>query len=444
MKKEQMWIRIAAPAFAVGLLTSSAAAQSVGVYRGASGARDASLASADSALGTTPVAALSWNPAGLASIEAPEFDLAFATVQARGKFTNRVDSDGLLRDANGMVPDGAVAYPLHRWSIVAAAGVLTDGALGGSWSYQDAPGVAGATYGVATHRSGVIVLRPTGGVGVRIGSRVAVGGSVSVLWNRNELKAPYIFQTQAPLVGLKTLLDVHATGTGWSGSLGATVKPHRNVTAALSWRTPTTLTTRGRASGDAWAQFAALGVAADSTFEYSAAVRNSFPSMLTAGGAWDVTPQWRLAGQLERWGWRDAFSSLPITLTNGTNGVINSLVGSSTIEEVVPLDWKNQLVRRVGAEFACRPSVTVRAGYAFSPSPVPTDTLTPMTAAIVEHTLGFGVGLVQGKTHVDIGVQWSPATERRVQDTSLQGSEYDGTTVAVGVQGIVVSVRRRF
>jgi hypothetical protein len=67
-----------------------------------------------------------------------------------------------------------------------------------------------------------------------------------------------------------------------------------------------------------------------------------------------------------------------------------------------------------------------------------------MTAAIVEHTLGFGVGLVQGKTHVDIGVQWSPATERRVQDTSLQGSEYDGTTVAVGVQGIVVSVRRRF
>jgi hypothetical protein len=31
-----------------------------------------------------------------------------------------------------------------------------------------------------------------------------------------------------------------------------------------------------------------------------------------------------------------------------------------------------------------------------------------------------------------------------VQNTSLQGSEYDNTSVAVGVQGLVVSVRRRF
>ena len=427
-----------------GLLSGSAAAQSVGVYRGASGARDASMASADSVLGSTPVAALSWNPAGLASIEAPEFDLAVATLSARGKFTNRVDSNGFLSDARGIVPDGTVAFPVRNGQFVVAGGLLTDGAIAGSWSYQDVPGAAGATYGVATHRSGVVVLRPTAAVGARLGSRFAVGGSVSMLWNRNELQAPYIFQTQAPLVGLKTLLDVHATGTGWSASLGAIAKPHRTVTAGVAWRSQTTLTTRGEATGDAWAQFAALGVAADSTFAYSAAVRNSFPSMLAAGGAWEVTPRLRVAGQLERWGWRDAFSTLPITLTNGTNAVINSLVGSSTIEEEVPLDWKNQLVRRVGAEFTCRPAVVVRGGYAFSPSPVPTDTLTPMTAAIVEHTFGVGLGLVQGKTHIDVGFQWSPATERRVQNTALQGSEYDNTSVAVGVQGLVLSVRRRF
>jgi hypothetical protein len=86
----------------------------------------------------------------------------------------------------------------------------------------------------------------------------------------------------------------------------------------------------------------------------------------------------------------------------------------------------------------------LRGGYAYSPSPVPTDTLTPMTAAIVEHTFGFGLGVVQGKTTFDAGYQWSPAAERRVQNTILQGSEYDGTSVAVGVQGFVLSVRRRF
>ena len=86
----------------------------------------------------------------------------------------------------------------------------------------------------------------------------------------------------------------------------------------------------------------------------------------------------------------------------------------------------------------------VRGGYAYSPSPVPTDTLTPMTAAIVEHTFGVGLGLIQGKTSIDVGFQWSPTTERRVQNTALQGSEYDGTSVAVGAQGLVVSLRRRF
>ena len=101
-------------------------------------------------------------------------------------------------------------------------------------------------------------------------------------------------------------------------------------------------------------------------------------------------------------------------------------------------------MRRVGVEYTWTPAVVVRGGYAFSPSPVPTDTLTPMTAAIVEHTFGVGVGMVQGKTHLDVGFHWSAASERRVQNTALQGSEYNNTSVAVGVQGLVVSVRRRF
>jgi len=110
----------------------------------------------------------------------------------------------------------------------------------------------------------------------------------------------------------------------------------------------------------------------------------------------------------------------------------------------VPLAWDNQIIRRVGTEYKCRPAVTLRGGYAYSPSPVPTTTLTPMTAAIVEHTFGVGVGLLEGKTQLDIGYQWSPQTERRVPDTALAGTEYDNTSVAVGVQGLVFSVRRRF
>ena len=151
MQKDLMSRRVLTLALAAGLIASSASAQSVGVYRGASGARDASMASADSVLGATPVEALSRNPAGLTSVDAPEFDVAFATLSARGRFTNRVDSNGSLSDASGMVPDGAIAFPFRNRSLVVAGGLLTEGALAGSWSYKDAPGAAGPTLR-ATHR----------------------------------------------------------------------------------------------------------------------------------------------------------------------------------------------------------------------------------------------------------------------------------------------------
>jgi long-subunit fatty acid transport protein len=435
-------VSIALTALALGPV--AAQAQSVGVYRGVFDAREASLASAGSVLGGSPVSALAWNPAALAWTESPEASAAVAAASASGHFTNRVDASGRLEDAFGLVPDGALAVPIHGYPIVVAGGLLTEGAIAGSWHYRDAPGVAGATYGLETHRSGVLVLRPTAGVGIRLGNVASIGGSVSMLWNRNELQAPYIFQSQAPLVGLKTLLDVHATGTGFNATLGAMVKPHDRLSAALSWRSGTTLTTHGTATGDAWAQFEALGVDADASFTYDAAVRNRFPSMIAAGAVFQATDRLSLTGQVERWGWRDAFSSLPITLTDGTNAVVNGLVGSSTIQENVPLAWDDQVVRRMGAEYAWSPTLMLRGGYAYSPSPVPTGTLTPMTAAIVEHTVGVGAGLVQGRTRIDLGLQWSPAADRFVTNTDLKGSEYNASGVSVGTRALVVSVTRRF
>lgn len=75
---------------------------------------------------------------------------------------------------------------------------------------------------------------------------------------------------------------------------------------------------------------------------------------------------------------------------------------------------------------------------------MPTETLTPMTAAIVEHTFGFGVGITQGPLRLDLGYQWSPMSQRRVGDTQLQGSDYDAIALGVGVQGLVIGVRRAF
>jgi long-subunit fatty acid transport protein len=90
------------------------------------------------------------------------------------------------------------------------------------------------------------------------------------------------------------------------------------------------------------------------------------------------------------------------------------------------------------------PTLTLRGGYAHTPSPVPAATLTPMTAAIVAHTIGAGVGVTRGRMQLDLGYVWSPTSSRRVVDTALQGREYDATSIGVGVQSLVVGVRTRF
>lgn len=63
-----------------------------------------------------------------------------------------------------------------------------------------------------------------------------------------------------------------------------------------------------------------------------------------------MNPRWLVAFQADRVNWKEAFVTLPVTLTNGTNAVINSLVGGNSMQEGIPLQWKDQYGFHVGAE----------------------------------------------------------------------------------------------
>jgi len=140
------------------------------------------------------------------------------------------------------------------------------------WKYVDAPGTAGATYGLQQQKSAINALRMAAGVGVSFGSKFSWGATVGADYNTNTLQAPYIFQTQPQLAGLKTLLDLHTSGVGWNASLGALAHPTRKLEVGLAWKSRTVINSSGTAIGDAYAQFAALGVSAPANFIYSARV----------------------------------------------------------------------------------------------------------------------------------------------------------------------------
>ena len=80
------------------------------------------------------------------------------------------------------------------------------------WHYVDAPGTLGVTYGMQEQKSAILAGRAAAGFGVRLGKKLSIGATVGADYNSNTLHAPYIFQSQPVLMGLKTLLDLHTNG----------------------------------------------------------------------------------------------------------------------------------------------------------------------------------------------------------------------------------------
>jgi long-subunit fatty acid transport protein len=97
----------------------------------------------------------------------------------------------------------------------------------------------------------------------------------------------------------------------------------------------------------------------------------------------------------------------------------------------VPLDWKDRFVFRFGVEYAVIEEVRLRAGYTHGASPAASSTLTPLTGAIMEHTITAGVGHQRGPLRVDLAYQYSLPSSESVGTSGLLAGEHDASRVEV-------------
>ena len=144
-------------------------------------------------------------------------------------------------------------------------------------------------------------------------------------------------------------------------------------------------------------------------FHYDAEVVNIFPQMVTAGVSWRAHPRVRLAAQVDWINWSDAFDRLEINLAHGNNADLNGLVGANTMTDFAPLNWRDRFVYRAGVEFAVTENFWLRGGWSYGKSPVPDETLTPLTAAITEHT--FSADATKSISATNLICRWSGAWE---------------------------------
>jgi long-subunit fatty acid transport protein len=159
---------------------------------------------------------------------------------------------------------------------------------------------------------------------------------------------------------------------------------------------------------------------------------------------WRVDGRWIFAVQADWVNWKDSFASLPVSLSDGNNADINGLLGSSSIFDRIPLDWRDQYSFRGGVERLLTENISLRGGYAHSNNPVPASTLSPLTAAIMTNQLSTGIEYRHNRWRFDLGYGIDPTTQEDVGKTALLSGEYANSKVRIGTQSLGLNTSFQF
>jgi long-chain fatty acid transport protein len=402
-----------------------------GIYGNGIGAEAMSMGGAEVAWAADPLSAMTANPAGLGFLTNPEIDLGAAGAVLEGNFVSKTGSGGGLNSSLNALPEGAFAYPLKNVPITFGLSVAPQAGLLAHWNYIDPPPTGGTTsYGYQEDKSEIILLRSALGVAWQINSKLSIGATAGLLYNQNDLVAPYIFQNlqspvSPPANGAKTLLNLHTSGFGGDATVGVLFRATTNLQFGVFYQSESIINTSGDASGNPYAQFGE-----SLPFHYDAEVKNKFPQNASVGASWRFLSKFRASVQVDWIDWADAFDTLHISMSNGSNPGVNGALGSS-FRDNFPLNWSSEFVYRAGLEYDVTENLALRIGYSYGQSPIPDSTLTPMTAAITEHVITAGVGYHWSHYKVEVAYQYYVPATQNVGQSGLLSGEYSNSSTTV-------------
>jgi len=430
------------------LIGTAGAALANGVNRNGAGARSMGMAGASVASPLDPVAALYANPAGLASMREQTFTLGAMALYADADFNGGVEARVSLDEPFGIAPELALAIPQPDTPVTLGLSIIPEVTRLSRWYYTDAPGGldGNTSYGYRLHEAEIISVRAALGAGWQVNDRLALGAGAGLAFQDISLRAPFIFQSFAPLRGIKTPLDLDTEDRdAWNADLGLLYKASDRVTLGLNFRTKTDISSTGSAAGNADVQLANLGLgAARSDFRYDAEVETALPASLTAGVFWKTSERLHLTAQVDWINWSDSFDTLVVNLSNGNNADLNGIAGGSSLTDRIPLDWDDAFVGRIGVEYSPAERWWLRAGYAYGDNPIPNRNLTPLNAAISEHTLTAGIGYAAEAYSVDFAWQYDLPHGENTGASNILDGEYSGTSTKLAAHWFGLSVTRRF
>lgn len=386
-------------------------------------------------LARDPIAAITTNPAFLSAAGSAE-QVNLSTLYVDSVFTSSLGEKARADKGPGLLPEFAFSRQSQNSALSFGGGAVIQSALQADFELEDPPGTLGVSYGRQTHRSGFLIAKFSGAAAYQVSPKLSIGASLGLLYNRNQLEAPYIFQSHPGLAGLKVLVDLDADDFAASATVGLDYAMNDKLRFNLAYTGQSDFA----ANGDLDGNLAQLGLGFQEDFSYDARVSTALPASLSGGGVWQASDRLQLAAQVDWIQWENAFDELPISLSNGSNTDLNNFLGEDRIRDTAPLDWEDQRVVHVGGNYMLNNAWQLRFGYERSNVPVPRSTVTSMTAAILNKAYTVGLGIPFRSSSIDVAYRFSDSDDYRVTSSALLGGEYSGTQQSLSLHSLIISL----
>lgn len=364
---------------------------------------------------TDDATAASHNPANLADITTNSLVASFTLGYGKREFEPALGGRAESKDPWAVLPNFFAAWRVDE---NLTAGVALTTPYGRSTTF---PKDSILRYSVPYFTQLVSVnLNPN--LAMRVNDRLSVAVGIDILYADLDLRQIYPWSVAAETPGLpdgETRFQGDGAGFGYNAAVNVQVTDRQK--AALTYRSSTKVDFEGSMDLTGLPGPLAAMFSARSDFE----TEIEFPAVVAFGYGVEVNDRLRVEANVE-WVQHSLFEDLSLDAGNNT-----ALLPASTI----PADWDDNWTYGIGADYALNDTWTLRAGYLYLESPVPSQTMLPSISEEDQSVVSLGLGYASGDHRIDVAYAYGIFGGREVADNLNPGfnGSYDFEAHLLGV-----------
>lgn len=331
------------------------------------GAESTLMGGADTAV-ARDTSALNTNPAGLAQIKGKLLDGYGSLLRTTDLSHKEALNDAHADNKYTFLAGGGYAQQLEDFPCTAGIGFFTQGGAGAVFKHIKTP------FGTDDEMSSLFgIAKMTPGLGCKVTDKLSIGGSVSLVYASIEQKFFY----HTPLVGFE---NKGADTLRFGFKLGAQYKLTDQWTLGANYTEKTELPLTG---GTAKLNLGPLGIV---KYDNLSIKGFALPREIAIGAAFKPNVDLLLSAKINWINWADAINDVTTKWSETSNSS-----APSTIVNLTPQDWHNQIVYAIGAAYTYDDITTLYTGYNYGKNPVPKNNSSALLAATLENHITLGV-----------------------------------------------------